>query len=354
MTHPSDVVRIAPWKDDRQFAYSITYDEGLIETAGFAWRLHRRYGIPGHVNAFPTMLGKLVGDTSAGFLQSLWNLQKYAEAEQLRFLIEEGWTIGCQFSANENENEQASPDTSWTAGILPAPLFQARQSLEKAIARPVHTLAFTDFHACETHRDLARQAGFRWLFTLHDDLNDPDEASHVIKRSPLYHCGPAPIRLANDPYRLLARARDQNGWVVDVVRLVDRFPIDPARDCTPTELEARFAAVQKIGGDRVWAATPETVAGYRALRLSTQIQNCVSTPDQISYHLAVSVPVDVSAPGELTFLVHLDDTWQSPRAIVAGETVPLQPGPDSGSWLFTHPVVDGMEVKIEHGSRRSA
>ena len=352
MSHSNDTVIITPWKYGKRFAYSISYDEGLIETAGFAWRIHRRYSIPGHVNVFPTMLGKLVGDTSAGFLQSLWNLQKYAEAEQLRFLIEEGWTIGCQFRANENE--QAPSDTSRTAGILPAPLVQARQSLEKAIAQPVHTLAFTDFHACEAHQDLAHQAGFRWLFTLHDDLNDPDEASHVIKRSPLYHRGPAPIRLANDPYRLLARARDQNGWVVDVVRLVDRFPIDPARDCTPTELEARFAAVQKIGGDRVWVASPEIVAGYRALRLSTQIQNCVSTPDQIRYNLAVSDASGVSAPGELTFLVHLYGTWQSPRAIVAGETVPLQPGPDSGSWLFTHRAADGLEVKIEHGSRRSA
>ena len=44
MLDSNDAVRIAPWKDGNRFAYSITYDEGLIETAGFAWLIHREYG----------------------------------------------------------------------------------------------------------------------------------------------------------------------------------------------------------------------------------------------------------------------------------------------------------------------
>ena len=339
--HPSDsVITIAPWKDDKRFAYSITYDEGLIETAGFAWRIHRRYGIPGHVNALPGMLGKLVGDASAGFLQSLWNLQKYAGPEHLQFLMSEGWSIGCQFSPSDDQAHTVDS------------LRQIRLSLEQALACPVHALAFTDFASCEANQNLAQKAGFRWLFTRHDDLNAADESTHVIKRSPLYHLGPTPVRLANDPYRLLALARDRGSWVVDVVRLIDRYPSDPTRDCTPAELEARFRALCKIGGDGVWTASPETVASYRALRLATQIRDYVATPQQVRYTLAVTDADDLPAQDTLTFVARpnaeriLIRDWQSPRAIVGQDVVHLQPGPESGTWLFTHPVVDGLEVEI--------
>lgn len=341
MLQSNNAVKIAPWKDGKRFAYSITYDEGLIETAGFAWLIHREYGIPGHINILPDMLGELVGDTSAGFLQSLWNLQKYAEPEQLQFLISEGWSTGCQFGSNQKQHTADS-------------LLRARLSLEETIVSPVRTLAFTDFKAYEAYRRLAQDAGFRWLFTLHDDLNVADEGTNLIKRSPLYHRGPTPIRFANDPYRLLALAQDQGGWVVDVVRLVDRFPQDPTRDCTPAELEARFKAVHKIGEDRVWTESPETVAGYRALRLSTAIRDYVSTSQEITYRLAVTGQDDPSPPGGLTFIANLDSAWRLPKAIVDEEIVPLNPGLDSGDWLFTHPVRDGLQVRIVNGSGRLA
>lgn len=341
MLQSNDAVRVAPWKDGKRFAYSITYDEGLIEIAGFAWLIHREYGIPGHINVFPRMLGELVGDTSAGFLQSLWNLQKYAEPEQLQYLMSEGWSIGCQFASNQKEHTADS-------------LLQARLSLEKAIVSPVRTLAFADFKACEAYRHLAQDAGFCWSFTLHDDLNEADEDASTIKRSPLYHCGPTPLRLANDPYRLLALAQDRGGWVVDVVRLVDRFPQDPTRDCTPAELEARFIAVHKIGEDRVWTESPETIVAYRALRLSTAIQDYVSTSQEITYRLAVTDQDDPSNLGGLTFIANLDPAWRLPKAIVGEEIVPLSPGLDSGAWLFTHPVRDGLQVRIVNGSGRLA
>jgi hypothetical protein len=340
MLDSNDVVTVSLWKDGKRFAYSITYDEGLIETAGFAWLIHTDYGIPGHINVFPEMLGKLVGDSSAGFLQSLWNLRKYAEPEQLQFLLSKEWTVGCQFSSEKKEHTADS-------------LLQARLSLEKAVTSSVRTLAFDDFKACEANQHPAQEADFRWLFTLYDDLNAANENTHIIKRSPLYHRGPAPIRLANDPYRLLALARDQSGWVVDVVRLVDRYPLDPARDCTPAELETRFKAVRRIGEGGVWTASPETVAGYRALRLSTEIQDTISTPQQITYKLAVTNQDDPSTSGELTFVANLDSSWKSPVVTVGKEAVPLEPGPDPGTWVFTHQVTDGLQVQVVDGNRRS-
>jgi len=233
MTHPTCSVQIAQWKDDKRFAYSITYDEGLVETLGFARRIHHRYGIPGHINAFPEMLGKLVGDTSAGFLQSLWNLQKYADPEHLQFMISEGWSIGCQISSSGDDN-QAPTAVS---------LLEMRLSLEAAIGCSVRSSAFSDYKYCEIAQDAAQEAGFHWLYTLYDSLNTTNEDVSIIKRSPLYHQSPVPLQLGNDPFRLLALGRDQGGWVVDVVRRVDLHPLDASRDCTPSELEARFKAL---------------------------------------------------------------------------------------------------------------
>lgn len=344
MSCTNNSVQISPWKYGKRFAYSITYDEGFVETLGFARRIHRRYEIPGHINAFPEMLGKLVGDTSAGFLQSLWNLQKYADPEHLQFLMGEGWSIGCQIPSS-GEKSQAPTVAS---------LVKMRLSLERAIGCSVRSLAFSDYDYCEITQEAAREAGFHWLCTLYDDLNTAGENVSIIKRSPLYHQSPVPLQLGNDPYRLLALGQDQGGWVVDVVRRVDLHPLDPNRDCTPTELEARFKAVRRIGGDRVWTALPETVANYRVLRLSTQIEHCRFTSDQLTYLLAVTGHGDSLTDSELTFIVVLPSTWQSPKAVIGEDTVILQPGPEPGTWLLTHRVSDGLQVRLVNDNGRSA
>ena len=229
-----------------------------------------------------------------------------------------------------------------------------RLSLERAIGCAIRSLAFSDYSYCEVAQEAAQEAGFHWLFTLYDDLNAAGEDARIIKRSPLYHQSPVPLQLGNDPYRLLALGQDQGGWVVDVVRRVDLHPLDASRDCTPAELEARFKAVRRIGGDGVWTALPETVADYRALRLSTQIQQYTFTPDQITYSLAVTGAGDSLAETELTFVAVLPSTWQSPKAVAGEDTVIVQPGSEPGTWLFTHRVTDGLQVSLVNNNGRLA
>ncbi len=330
-------IRIAPWKENKRFAYSITYDEGLVETLGFAWRLHRQYGIPGQINVYPEMLGKLTGDLSAGFLQSLWNLQKFAEPEHLQFLLREGWRVGCQ-SKLDNPNAPAES------------LIQQRLELENAIGHPVRCLAFNDATSATKWRDVAEQAGFAWQFTLHDALNDADDSSTVIKRAPLYHLGPTPNHLANDPYRLLALVRDRGAWVVDVVRLVDRYPQDPTRDCTPAELEKRFQAVRKIGAENIWVAPPEIIADYRALRLRTRFADIAITREQVAFTLAVS---GARALQPLTWLCDLDPVWRAPHALMSdGNAIPLQRTADNAAWMFDCPPADQARITMFDGAER--
>lgn len=324
-------IRIATWKAHKRFAYSITYDEGLVETLGFAWRLHRQFGIPGQIHVYPEMLGKLTGDGSAGFLQSLWNLQKFAEPEHLQFLLREGWRVGCQFKL---ENPPASARD----------LAQHRRELENALGSPVQCLAFNDATAAAKWRAVAEQAGFAWQFTLYDALNDANDSSAVIKRAPLYHQGPTPNHLATDPYRLLALARDRGAWVVDVVRLVDRYPQDSTRDCTPTELEKRFQAVRKIGAENIWIAPPEIIAGYRALRLQTRITDMTATQDRVTWTLAVS---GAHLPQPLTWVCDLGPAWRAPHARVNDDaSIALQRTADNAAWQFDCPPADQARITI--------
>jgi hypothetical protein len=324
-------VEVAPWLDDRRFAYSITYDEGLVEILGFAWRLHRDFGFPGHINAFPGRLGRLEGDASAGFLQSLWNLRKYAEAGQLRDLHAEGWSAGCQYGGGSG----TVADT--------ATLTAERQELSERLECDVTFLAFEAGPSWQANAEAAREAGYRWLMPVYDDLNPAGESGAVIRRSPLYHRGPAPNRLANDPYRLLARAADERGWQVDVVRLVDRYPADAARDCTPAELERRFRAVQEIGEGSVWLANPETVAAYRAGRAATRLE-----PAPAEQTGAAWIVRGTPSPVTLTFLVTLDPRWRSPRAGVDGTPVDLRPHPDGGRgcWMVNAQVQAGQRLRV--------
>ena len=325
-------IEIAPWLDDRRFAYSITYDEGLVEILGFAWRLQRDFGIPGHINAFGSRLGWLEGDTSAGFLQSLWNLRKYAEAGQLRDLHAEGWSLGCQYGGGQGGQD---------AAVLAAD----RQGLEDCLGSEVASLAFADGTTWQANAEAARAAGYRWLMPVYDDLNPADQADDVIRRSPLYHRGPAPNRLANDPYRLLARAADTRGWQVDVVRLVDRYPTNPIRDCTPAELEHRFRAVREIGAGSVWLANPETVAAYRAGRTAIRLEPVMAGRTEAAWTVRQAAGRKAASTA-LTFLVTLDPQWQAPRAYVGAVPVALQPAGETGRWRFTAQTVTGQRLRV--------
>jgi hypothetical protein len=336
MPETNSPVRIAPWKDNKRFAYSVTYDEGLVEILGFAWRLHRDHGIPGHISAVPSLLGKLEGDMSAGFLQSLWNLRKFAEPEHLQFLVSQGWTVGCQFAPGKDGGTvRGGP-----AGFLQ----EQRALLEAAVGCPVRSLAFADATYAAIWQEAAVEAGFDWLFTLFDALNAPDDPARIVRRSPLYHRGPLPNRLANDPYRLLALARDRGAWVVDVVRLVDRYIQDSSRDCTPAELEARFNAVHTIGQGNVWLASPVAVADYRFLRWSSRLEDILIGPRHLDLTLRVSRADQSSS--SLTLVVQANPAWRSPQAqFNTGAQAELKcaAGED---WLLDCPAIDGLKITI--------
>ena len=50
---------ICPWKHNKTWVYSITYDEALVDLHQFAIPIHGEYGIPGHVEVVVGQLSDL-------------------------------------------------------------------------------------------------------------------------------------------------------------------------------------------------------------------------------------------------------------------------------------------------------
>src|SRR5437764_14581300 len=115
-------LRICDWKYDKQWVYSITYDEALVELHRFAVPYHEEYGIPGHVEAVAGHIGKV---RQLG--QSSYNGYHHMGPAELRDLAAPGWGVGNHSWAHE----LIQPD------MVDQNLREARETLEEAIGVPV-------------------------------------------------------------------------------------------------------------------------------------------------------------------------------------------------------------------------
>lgn len=227
-------------------------------------------------------------------------------------------------------------------------LTSTRHALQTSLGIRVESLAFADGVTWSANAAAARSAGFRWLLPYFDALNPADGRADVIRRSPLYHRGPAPNRMAYDPYRLLAAAAETNGWVVDVVRLVDRYPVDPARDCMPGELESRFRAVYEIGGRAVWCANVEDAARYRACRAATRLEMMAQDGLRSDYVVRQVLESDGDATA-LTFLMSADPAHGTPEVYIDDLPVTIHSTDRLGQWQFSCVVADGARIRFAGG-----
>ena len=70
---PSPAVTLCTWKNDAPFAYSMTYDEGTVDTLANALPIHEKYGIPGHLDVVAGQLGR-PRDAFASSLNGYWHM----------------------------------------------------------------------------------------------------------------------------------------------------------------------------------------------------------------------------------------------------------------------------------------
>ncbi|MCP4645346.1 MAG: polysaccharide deacetylase family protein [bacterium] len=238
-----------PWKDGKHWVYSITYDEGCADLLTHALPLHRDYGVPGHVALVSNEIGmprRVRGSSYEGMM--------ILSADQVHGLCEEGWGVSCHSMTH----------CGCTMDNADREVVEARSVLEEALGMPVTTFCVPgDNTGHPAAKAFADHAGYKAVMTIYDRVNLQDEDLLSLGRCPIHTEYPAPFFSQFDPYKRILQAIDCEGWIIDYCHCpMPGKPIHPAKDCTLEELEARFEAVRRVGGDDVWVAGPNDVVSW--------------------------------------------------------------------------------------------
>ena len=237
---------LATWKGGKRWVYSVTYDEGLQALLERTLEIHRRYGIPGHVSLVARDVGvprNVPGSSFDGMM--------ILSARQVHALCDEGWGVSCHGMTH----------AAITGRNARTEVVDSRCVLEEALGMEVAIFCVPgNNESYPAARAVARDAGYRAILTIYDEVNPPDADLLRLGRCPLHTEYPPPFYSAFDPYKRLHQAIDRGGWVVDYCHCpMPGRPIHPHKDCTLEQLAERFETVRRVGGPDVWTAEPNEV-----------------------------------------------------------------------------------------------
>lgn len=240
------------WKFNKQWAYSITYDEGLRDLLIYAQQVNRDFGIPGHVSVVASQVGQarnVPGSSYDGMLT--------LSAEEIHVLMREGWGVSCHSMSH----------TSITDGNSEYEVGRSRNVLAEKLDVDISDIPIFcvpgDTKSYPASRRAAVKAGYSAVMTVYDDINLPDGDLLRLCRCPLHSEYPPPFHSAFDPYKRIHQAMEAGGWIIDFCHCpMPKEPVHPWKDCTIEQLKRRFDAIRRIGGDDVWIAEPNDVVGH--------------------------------------------------------------------------------------------
>jgi peptidoglycan/xylan/chitin deacetylase (PgdA/CDA1 family) len=249
MDHASRTQSIRPWRDNKRWVYSITYDEGCELLLKHALPIHRKYGVPGHVALVANQVG-VPRNVPGSSYDGMMILSK----QQIHALRGEGWGVSCHGMTH--------------AGIVPEnaehEVVESRKVLEAALGMPVPMFCVPNCNdGYPPSLAVAKKAGYTSIMTIYDDVNTTDTDLLRLCRCPVHTEYPPPFYSAFDPYKRLHQAIDRGGWIIDYCHCpTPDKPIHPWKDCTTEQLAERFDTVRRVGGDDVWLAEPNEVVEY--------------------------------------------------------------------------------------------
>ncbi|HZP80241.1 MAG TPA: polysaccharide deacetylase family protein [Chthonomonadaceae bacterium] len=326
-------LRVCDWKYDKQWVYSITYDEALEELHRFAVPYHEEFGIPGHVEAVAGHLGVV---RQLG--QSSYNGYHHMGPEGLRDLIARGWGVG----NHTWSHELVTPD------MVDREIGEAKEVLEKATGKPVPLYCAAGNNANMSDHVLAacRKYGYLGAMSITDALNRPGEELFWLNRTALHDHYYEPFYSEYDPYRNIRHAQAEKGWIIDYCHCPLETPVHPNKDCSEAQLRRRFEAVLSEGGDAVWCANPDEVIYYHTTRRHTRIETVRENDQEQVYRLKFENLPEQVVCRALTLEAEVPAAWcQNPVAWADGR--PVKPELARPRHLrFTLDVTDGMELKF--------
>ncbi len=267
-------LRICPWKYDKRWVYSITYDEALADLHRFAVPIHETFGVPGHVEAVASQLGEIRNLGSSSY-----NGYRHMGGGELRDLVDRGWGVG----NHSWSHLLIQPD------MVERELKEAKDVIEQAIDGPVDLYCAPGNNANMSDHVLAacREYGYLGAMGITDALNRPTEEGFWLNRTPLHERFYEPFGSEYDPFRNIRYAIDQQGWMIDYCHCPLGAPIHPNKDCSHEQLRMRFEAILSEGGDGVWCAVPEEVVFYHLTRRHTRLEAVGGSETECRFRLSI-------------------------------------------------------------------
>src|SRR5688572_17538785 len=117
-----------------------------------------------------------------------------------------------------------------------------------------------------------RRFGYLGAMGITDALNRPDDADLLwLNRTFLHTQGYGPFFSEFDPFRNVAHARRDRGWIIDYLHCPLEKAVHPNKDCSEAQLRERLETIRSEGGDDVWLAPVEAPLDYRYTRRHTRI-----------------------------------------------------------------------------------
>lgn len=251
---------ITAWPHNKKWAYSITFDEGLVELNQFTIPILAQYGVPGHVEVVVGHMG-VVRQLGA----SSYNGYTHMNADQLRDMIDRGWGVGTHTWTHDLVTEQT----------VDLEIGQSKKVLEEALQHPVtiYCSAGDNSNMSEFVLNACKRYGYLGAMSITDALNRPGDADLLwINRTFLHTQGYGPFYSEFDPYRNIRQSQRDQGWLIDYLHCPFEKAVHPNKDCSAHELHRRIEAICSEGGADVWLAKVEDAVDYRYTRRAAIIE----------------------------------------------------------------------------------
>lgn len=243
-------IKVCPWLGDKQWTYSITFDEALSELHCYTIPILEEFGVPGHLEVVVGQMGQV-----RRLLQSTYNGLHHMGPDELKEMLRRGWGVGSHSWSHTYIN-LANEDRE---------LGEGKRVLEEAIGAPVTVYCSPggNFNMADEILEMARSYGFLGAMSLYEALNRPQADDLLwLNRTFLHDNGPDTFDAEFDPFRKIMHAQRARGWVIDYLHCPMEQALHPRKDCSAGQLRERMEVVTENRGE-VWLAKVEDPMDYR-------------------------------------------------------------------------------------------
>lgn len=343
MSECSPQVAICTWPEDAPFAYSMTYDEGTVDTLANALPVHEEFGFPGHVDVVAGQLGQ----QRRAFGSSL-NEYMHMSVAELKFLLERGWGVG---------------NHSWSHYVYPTQpgldLFRevvwSRYRLEDMLDHPVRIFTIpNDKYNYEPVIELVKE---HYLACAYIDGSPNREDFDLYKIGNFMVASGKISEVYDWEDELLTENLELDfltgSWLYETSHLV-MWNVPQAHKClTPEDLTRRFERLREVSGGKLWAAKPDDVIDYVLLRRALGVNVVEQSDSEVRFEIVGEWPVGV-INSQLTFRIsglsvagqpHVEVVTDAARGGRLRKQVYSVIG-DDADWVVTVDALPGTVVRV--------